>query len=51
MKYVGAKFVNSYILPANQTRGGILLAVIEDYCDLSDVHVGTKGTPQNFNSS
>jgi len=37
---VGAKFVNSYTtLPAEQTRGGILLAVNEDFFDLSDVEL------------
>jgi exonuclease III len=40
---VGAKFVNSYIvLPAEQTRGGILLAVNEDFFDLSDVELTTN---------
>ncbi|CAD6266702.1 unnamed protein product [Miscanthus lutarioriparius] len=35
---VRAKFVNSYIvLPAEQTRGGIFLAVNEDFLDLSDI--------------
>ena len=35
---VGAKFVNSYIaLPAEQTRGGVFLAVNEDFFDLSDI--------------
>ena len=35
---IGAKFVNSYIvLPAEQTRGGILLSVNEDFFYLSDV--------------
>ena len=35
---VGTKFVNSYIvLPAEQTRGGIFLAVNEDFFDLSDI--------------
>ncbi|CAD6214399.1 unnamed protein product [Miscanthus lutarioriparius] len=39
----GAKFVNSYIvLPAEQTRGGILLAVNEDFFDLSDVELTTN---------
>jgi exonuclease III len=40
---VGAKFVNSYIvLLAEQTRGGILLAVNEDFFDLSDVELTTN---------
>ena len=35
---VGAKFENSYIvLPVEQTRGGIFLAVNEDFFDLSEV--------------
>ena len=35
---VGPKFANSFaILPAAQTRGGILLAVNEDFFDLSDI--------------
>jgi exonuclease III len=35
---VEAKFVNSYIaLPAEQTRGGVFLAVNEDFFDLSDI--------------
>jgi len=35
---VGAKFENSYIvLPAEQTRGGIFLAVNEDFFDLFDI--------------
>ena len=35
---VGAKFVNSYVvLPAEQTRGGVFLAVNEDFFDLSDI--------------
>ena len=35
---VGAKFVNSYtVLLAEQTRGGIFLAVNEDFFDLSDI--------------
>ena len=35
---VGAKFVNSYIaLPAEQTWGGVFLAVNEDFFDLSDI--------------
>jgi exonuclease III len=35
---VGPKFINSYVvLPAVQTRGGILLAVNEDYFDLSNI--------------
>ncbi|CAD6239585.1 unnamed protein product [Miscanthus lutarioriparius] len=35
---VGPKFVNSYtVLPAEQTRGGVFLAVNEDYFDLSDI--------------
>jgi hypothetical protein len=37
---VGAKFANSYaVLSAIQTRGGILLAVNEDYFDLSDIQL------------
>jgi exonuclease III len=40
---VGAKFANSYaVLPAIQTRGGILLAVNEDYFDLSDIRLSTN---------
>ena len=40
---VGANFVNSYIvLPAEQTRGGILLAVNEDFFDLSDIELTTN---------
>jgi hypothetical protein len=39
---VGAKFANTYaVLPADQTRGGILLAVNEDFFDLSNVHLST----------
>jgi len=35
---VGAKFVNSYtVLPVEQTRGGVFLAVNEDFFDLSDI--------------
>ncbi|KAJ1263332.1 hypothetical protein BS78_09G176000 [Paspalum vaginatum] len=35
---LGAKFVNNYtVLPATQTRGGILLAVSEDFFMLSNV--------------
>lgn len=38
LRTVGAKFANSYaVLPAVQTRGGILLAVNEDFFDLSAV--------------
>ena len=37
---VGAKFENSYsVLPAEQTRGGIFLAVNEDFFDLSALHL------------
>lgn len=39
---LGPKFANSYaVLLAEQTRGGILLAVNEDFFDLSDVHLST----------
>jgi exonuclease III len=39
---LGSKFANSYAtLPAEQTRGGILLAVNEDFFDISDVHLST----------
>ena len=39
---LGPKFADSYaVLPAEQTRGGILLAVNEDFFDLSDVHLST----------
>ena len=39
---LGPKFANSYaVLSAEQTRGGILLAVNEDFFDLSDVHLST----------
>jgi hypothetical protein len=35
---IGAKFANSFaVLPAEQTRGGILLAVNEDFFDLSNI--------------
>jgi exonuclease III len=35
---IGAKFANSFtVLPAQQTRGGILLAVNEDFFDLSNI--------------
>ena len=35
---VGPKFLNSYtVLPAEHTRGGVFLAVNEDYFDLSDI--------------
>lgn len=35
---VGPKFTNSFaVLPAAQTRGGILLAVNQDFFDLSDI--------------
>lgn len=40
---VGTKFVNSFaVLPAEQTRGGILLAVNEDFFDLSDIELTTN---------
>jgi exonuclease III len=40
IRTVGTKFVNSFaVLPAEQTRGGILLAVNEDFFDLSDVEL------------
>jgi len=40
---VGPKFANSFaILPAAQTRGGILLAVNEDFFDLSDIQSSTN---------
>ena len=39
---VGAKFANtSAVLPATQTRGGLLIAVNEDYFQLSDQHLST----------
>ena len=39
---VGAKFANTFaILPATQTRGGLLIAVNEDYFQLSDQHLST----------
>ncbi|CAD6214649.1 unnamed protein product [Miscanthus lutarioriparius] len=39
---VGAKFANTFVvLPATQTRGGILIAVNEDYFQLSDQHLST----------
>ncbi|CAD6342401.1 unnamed protein product [Miscanthus lutarioriparius] len=39
---VGAKFTDNFIvLPAAQTRGGVLLAANEDYSQLSDVHLST----------
>lgn len=42
---VGTKFVNSSaVLPAEQTRGGILLAVNEDFFDLSDIELTTNTT-------
>lgn len=40
---VGAKFANNFVvLPAAQTRGGILLAVNEDYFELSDHHLSAN---------
>ena len=37
-RIVGAKFANSYtVLPAEQTQGGVFLAVNEDFFDLSDI--------------
>jgi len=40
---VGPKFANSFaVLPAAQTRGGILLAVNEDYFDLSNTQLTTN---------
>jgi len=40
---MGAKFVNSFVvLPAEQTRGGILLAVNEDFFDLSNIELTTN---------
>jgi hypothetical protein len=40
IRMVGTKFVNSFVvLLAEQTRGGILLAVNEDFFDLSDVEL------------
>jgi hypothetical protein len=39
---VGAKFANTFaVLPATQKRGGILIAVNEDYFQLSDQHLST----------
>ena len=39
---VSAKFTDNFIvLPAAQTRGGVLLAANEDYFQLSDVHLST----------
>lgn len=36
------KFANTFaVLPASQTRGGILIAVIEDYFQLPDHHLST----------
>lgn len=38
----GPKFANSFaVLPAAHTRGGILLAVNEDFFDLSDIQLST----------
>jgi exonuclease III len=35
---IGAKFIDSYaVLPAEQTRGGILLAVNEDFFEISNI--------------
>jgi exonuclease III len=40
---LGQHFVSNYaVLPAAQTRGGILLAVAENYFALSDVHLTTN---------
>ncbi|CAD6269844.1 unnamed protein product [Miscanthus lutarioriparius] len=40
---VGAKFTNNFVvLPAAQTRGGILLAANEDFFDLSNQHLSTN---------
>jgi exonuclease III len=40
---IGPKFINSYaVLPAVQTKGGILLAVNEDYFDLSNIQPSTN---------
>jgi len=40
IRTMGAKFVNSFVvLPAEQTRGGILLAVNEDFFDLSNIEL------------
>jgi exonuclease III len=41
-RMLGAKFINTYaVLPAEQTRGGILLAVNEDFFDLSNIHLSS----------
>lgn len=43
IRTVGAKFVKFFaVLPAEQTRGGILLAVNEDFFDLSNVELTTN---------
>jgi hypothetical protein len=40
---VGAKFTSNFVvLPAAQTRGGILRAANEDYFQLSDHHLSTN---------
>ena len=40
IRTMGAKFVNSFaVLPAEQTQGGILLAVNEDFFDLSNIEL------------
>jgi exonuclease III len=40
---VGPKFANSFaVLPAAQTRGGILLAVNEDFFDLANIQLSTN---------
>lgn len=40
---MGSKFANSFaVLPAAQTRGGILLAVNEDFFKLSDIQLSTN---------
>ena len=37
---MGAKFVNSFaVLPGEQTQGGILLAVNENFFDLSNIEL------------
>ena len=46
----GAKFVNSYIvLPVEQTRGGIFLAVNEDFFDLSDIELTSNAITAQIN--
>ena len=47
---VGAKFVNSYIvLLAEQTRGGVFLAVNEDFFDLSDIVLTSSAITAQIN--